>query len=170
MFRRRPRQNLPLDLVALRRAADGADYSAREAPGPSAGLPPDFQVNQERAASGSIFNLSSEQLEKLLVGIWRRGNLIIQPFSATNVAPIQIRPQESRFYCFIQNQSGLNQISVNFGRPAGPLGIVPVDGIVIAPNFGFYEPIMVPQDSISVMAAGVNTPGIIIYSNLPLAR
>jgi hypothetical protein len=159
---------LPLDLIALRRAAEGAAYSAHEAPGASAGLPPDFRISPERAPAGDSFNLSTEQLQLLLTGIWRRGNLIVQPFVATNAAPIQIRPQENRFYCFIQNQSGANQISVNFGRPAGALGIVPVDGIVIAANFGFYEPIMVPQDSISVMAAGVNTPGIIIYSNLPL--
>ena len=170
---RHPRQNLPLDLIALRRSSRGAGYAAPQPGGASAGMMP--VINEQslgpQAAPGSAegdptFALTAEQFRLLLQGIWRRGRLIVQPFLATNVAPLVLRPQEPRYYCFIQNQSLVNQLAVNFGRPAGFPGIVPVDGIIIPPNFGFYEPLMVPQDEISVTASGINTPGILIYSNL----
>ena len=169
----RRRQNLPLDLIALRRTALGGDYSAREAAGPSAGLPPDFRLTVGSPPPGTpppganIIYFSPEQFEQLLIASWRRGNIIVQPFIANAAAPLVIRPQEKRFYLFIQNQSAVNQISVNFGRDAGALGIVPVDGVILAPNLGYYEPLMVSQDTISVRASGAGTPGVLLYSSMP---
>lgn len=160
------RQNLPLDLIALRRNAEGGGYAAPSDIDPLAKLPPNMGMG-EGGPLDKTFALNWKQLETLLLASWRQGRLIVQPFIATSAAPIIVRPQEPRFYLFIQNQSVVNQLSVNFGRPAGALGIVPVNGIIIAPNFGFYEPLMVPQDEISIIASGVGTPGIVIYSTLP---
>lgn len=154
--------------MSLRRTASGAAYPARESIGPNAGLPAGLKPPPIKPGpSGQQFYLTQDQLEALLTAVWKRGNLIVQTFVASNAGPIVLRPQEKRYYFFIQNQSAVNQLSVNFGRAAGPLGIVPVDGIVVAPNFGFYEPLMVPQDAISVMAAGAGTAGVLIYSTVP---
>lgn len=140
---RRPRQNLPLDLMALR-----AEGRANPLAIPS-GLPPDIDT----------------LLALLAPLFWKRARLIVQPFLATNVGePVQIRPQESRTYFFIQNQSGATQMVVNFGRPGSGLAGVPVDGVILGAGLGFYEPIAVPQDAIYVGAAAAGTPGVIVYA------
>jgi hypothetical protein len=166
-FRQHSRQNLPLDLIALRHSAVGDQYPAQETIGPSAGLPPSLRPKEKEQVMASMIYFSPEQLEKLLIASWRRGRIITQPFLAQAVAASLLRPQEPRFYLFIQNQSAVNTLVVNFGRDAGAATIVPVDGVVIAANFGFYEPLMVSQDTISVRASGANTPGVLLYSTIP---
>ena len=167
MFQRR-RQNLPLDLIALRRTATGGAYDAREAIGPNAGLPASLIAPPApKTPAGSQIYFSPEQLEQLLIASWRRGTIIVQPFVATNTGPTQISPAGKRFYLFIQNQSAVATIVVNFGRAAGATGVVPTDGVIIAANFGFYEPLMVSQDAISVRASAAATPGVLLYSTMP---
>ena len=114
MTRRFSRQNLPLDLVALR-SATGAGSSV--------------------PAGELYYHLAPDQFDRLLAATWRVGRVIVQTFLATNVAPLVLRPQESRYYLFIQNQSALASMVVNFGTPAGAFGIVPTNGIIIPPNF-----------------------------------
>lgn len=117
------------------------------------------------APSPSLDGLSVDDLRALLSAIWRRGNLITVPFIATNAGnPIKILSAEPRSYFFIQNQSGANNIIVNFGRPPGAAAAVPADGVIIGAGLGGYEPICVPQDDVYVFASAAATPGVIVYA------
>lgn len=138
---------VPLDLIALR--------SAR----------PSGPVVPQLDGGVAPVQLTLEQLTELLRAIWRKGELIVQPFLASNVGnPVQIRPAESRSYVMVQNQSGANQIFVNFGRPPGVAGGTPIDAFILGANLGFYEPICVPQNEIYVSAAAAATPGVLVWA------
>lgn len=92
-----------------------------------------------------------------------RGELIPTPFTAT-LNPQLIRPAERRSYFFLQNQSAANQIVLGFGSQPGPAGATPVAGLIIAPNFGFYEMLVfVTQQPIWVVASAAPTPGIMLH-------
>jgi hypothetical protein len=138
---------VPLDLVSLRSARESGPYAPGEQPGTR------------------IVQLTIEQLTELLRAIWKRGELIVTPFLATNAGnPQLIRPAEGRSYCMIQNQSGGAQIFVNFGRPPGPVAGAPIDAFILGANLGFYEPIMVPQNEIYVSASAAATPGVLVWA------
>ncbi|MGH6795933.1 MAG: hypothetical protein ACREDH_12250 [Methylocella sp.] len=122
-----------------------------------------IQVPDNAAPSPSDTRLAPDQLERLLRGIWRRGDLFMQPF-VTLANPIRLRPAEKRNYFFLQNQSAATQIVLGIGQPPGPAGVAPVNGLVIDFNLGFYEPLVIPQGEIWVGAAVVGTPGILLYS------
>ncbi len=117
------------------------------------GLPP----------SQSVAGLTVEQLAALLDSIWRRGNLVVKPFMAQLVSTGPILTAEYRSYFFLQNQSGAQQLFLNFGRAPGTAN-TPQDGVIIGANLGAYEPICVPQDDIYVTASANNTPGVIVYA------
>lgn len=107
--------------------------------------------------------LAPDQFEKLLAAIWRQYEIFMLPFSA-QIIPVKIRPAENRKYLFLQNQSLTGQLALGINQAPGPFGTNPVSGLVIAANFGFYEPLVVPQGEIWVSASAANTPAIMLYS------
>lgn len=144
----RPGSNLPLDLIALRAAHQ----------------PRDITQPREVEVAGVPLRLSEDQFQRLLDAVFRRANIVMQTFLATNAAPIQLRPQEKRSYLFIQNQSVANNMVLKTGASPSAFGTVPADGIIVPANLGFYEPIQVPQDSLWIIAAAAATPGLLIYA------
>lgn len=114
---------------------------------------------------GNIVLLDREQLEMLLMANYRMGNLTTNPFMV-GVAPIKLRPAERRTYIFIMNQSttaGVN-LGIGINKPPGDLTAVPADAVLIGPNFGYYEPWVVPVGEIWIAATAANTPGYIVYA------
>jgi hypothetical protein len=109
------------------------------------------------------FRLALDQFTQLLAAIWRQSEVFMLPFSA-QILPVRIRPAENRKYMFIQNQSGAAQLALGINQPPGPFGTNPVAGLVIPANFGFYEPLVIPQGEIWVSASAANTPAILLYS------
>ena len=94
-----------------------------------------------------------------------RGELLVTPFVATNVNPIKVRDGETRSYLFIQNQAAINQMVVGFGQPPGPAGGIPVNGLIIQPNMGFYEMLVfVTQQPIWILGSAAATPGVILHA------
>lgn len=92
-----------------------------------------------------------------------RGELITTPFVGT-LAPQLLRNGERRSYVFLQNQSAANQLVFGFGAQPGPAGATPVAGLVVAPNFGFYEMLVfVTQQPIWVVASAAPTPGVMLH-------
>lgn len=131
----------------------------------SAGRTAPQRAAAAQAEQSSRFGFDGDAFSTLLRTLWKKAKVLTQPFVATNAGPIQLLPEQSdRCYFFIQNQSGVNQIVVNFGAPAGATGLIPVNGVVIQPLPGFYEPIAIPSNEVWVSASAANTPGIIVYA------
>jgi hypothetical protein len=107
--------------------------------------------------------LPASQLDALLAAIWRRTDVFMLPFTV-GLVPVLLRPAEKRSYVFLQNQSGAATLALGINQPPGPLTSVPVAGLVIAANFGFYEPLAVPQGELWIVASAGATPGILLYS------
>lgn len=103
------------------------------------------------------------QYEALVAALWRQAAVFMQPFTVGTTA-ILLRPAENRKYLFLQNQSATQNMALGLNQPPGPLTGSPVSGLVILSNFGFYEPLVVPQGEIWIIAAAAATPGILLYS------
>jgi len=89
----------------------------------------------------------------------RIGRFIPHPFLA-QVASAQIIPsQPERFYLIIVNNSAVNRMFVGFDYEPNVL-----NGLILETNLGFYEPWIVPSNSIHIAAAGANTAGIILLA------
>lgn len=97
--------------------------------------------------------------DEMLKHIDDKVNIVMQPFNIGAVA-VSIRPEESRRYLFIVNNSAANNLFIGFGQP--PTGAV-TDFFI--PAGGFYEPLKVPQNEIFFLGAGANTRGQILYAN-----
>lgn len=109
--------------------------------------------------------IDPDQYLALLRSIYRKVDILTKPLIATNAGAISALPeQKNRTYLFIQNQSGVNQIVINFGQPPGATGLVPVNGLVISPFPGFYEPLAVPAQELWISASAPNTPVFILYA------
>jgi len=86
-----------------------------------------------------------------------RGKFMQIPFTA-QIAITQIRPEElKRAYMFALNFHAANTIFLGFDTDPNATNSVP-----LAPNFGFYEPWVIPTNAIFVNASGANTPGVLI--------
>lgn len=128
---------------------------------PPMGIPERAQITA--GPSESDTPLPPWQFSQLLDALWRRNNVFMQPFLAGAV-PILLRPAEKRQYLFIQNQSAANQFTIGINQAPDPPAAVPANGLIIPINLGFYEPLVVPQGEIWVVAAAANTPGVLLYS------
>lgn len=113
----------------------------------------------------SFVELWHEQFNEMIRALRNRGDLQQIPFTA-QVQAAKLREGETRDYVFIQNQDGANQLIVGFGNPPGIAGTVPVNGLIIPPNLGFYEPLVVPQNDIWVIASAANTPGLLLIATV----
>lgn len=129
---------------------------------PTGGLVPQGNPMQP-GGNTQLFALTPEQLDALIRATFRQNDTFILPF-VVGTDPVQLRPAENRRYLFVQNQSGANNMALGINGPPGPLTGVPVNGLVIPTNFGFYEPLVVPQGEIWIVAAAANTPGVLIYA------
>lgn len=119
----------------------------------------------DQAQQSQNFDFNGDVFALLLRTLWKKTKVLTLPFVATNAAPINILPEQpERCYFFIQNQSGVNQLVVNFGAPAGATGLIPVNGVILQPLPGFYEPIAVPTNEVWVSASAGSTPGIVVYA------
>lgn len=113
----------------------------------------------------AITRVVSDQFTALIRTIWKQGTIAQYPFTV-GTAAVRLRPAEPRQYVFLQNQSGANQMALGIGKPPSAVGVTPVDGLVIGINLSFYEPILVPQDELWIVAAGAGTPGLLLIGTL----
>lgn len=107
--------------------------------------------------------LAYDQFLALLEGIWKKEEIYTTPFVA-GLIPVKLRNAENRRYLFIQNQSTINNMAIGFNQPPGALAVAPTNGLIIPFNFGFYEPLVIPQGEIWIVAAANATPGFMLYS------
>lgn len=109
--------------------------------------------------------LSEEEMSRVIRAVYRQGRMKDIPFLAVNTgAQLLLPAQDFRSYIFIQNQSAGDQIIVRFGQaPSFGPGVQGL-GVVIPPNFGFYEPILVPLDEVWIIGGAASVPGILLYA------
>lgn len=146
----------PIISPATRRAVSAAQTTGNASP-------MQFRQAPLAGADAAVVAWQAEQFQTLLDAFFRPGDLLQQPF-IVGLAPIRLRPAEPRRYMFIQNQSAVNQLVLGLGKPPGAAGLLPVDGLIIFPNGGFYEPSVVPQKELWVVGSAANTIGMLIYS------
>lgn len=109
--------------------------------------------------------LNPQQFALLLRIIKRQYTVLSKPFLATNTSVQSILPEQpTRTYLFIQNQAAAALMSVGFGNAPGTPGVIPVNGLVIAANLGYYEPLICPTDELLVIGSAANVPGFLIYA------
>jgi hypothetical protein len=90
------------------------------------------------------------------------GRFMAIPFLA-GVAPITLVPEQpERFYLILINNSAANRIFVGFDYEPSA-----TSGVILETNLGFYEPWIVPTNSVVVTAAGANTAGICLIATVP---
>lgn len=159
-------RNLPAWLRLIREPQHSRTEKERLGqPGGFIAPPTGIQARQLLSAEPSEDDapLPPWQFKQLLDALWRRADVFMQPFLAGTV-PLLLRPTEKRQYLFIQNQSAANQFTLGINQAPDPPTAVPANGLIIPINLGFYEPLIVPQGEIWVVAAVANTPGVLLYS------
>lgn len=104
-------------------------------------------------------NTLGEPWATLLRGIQRKANLLPQ-YGTVGTTPILVRPAEDRLYLIVQNTSLAAQVYVGVGYPPSS-----VTGILLAANGGAYEPYVIPQQEIWILASAADTPFVILYAN-----
>lgn len=122
-------------------------------------LQPPIDAEQQAALDAILTELTEQQIQRLLKAIERRGHLIMKPI-VVGTAAINLLPQQSgRTYLLIINTSGVNNLFLG-------LDVMPQTtfGIPIAINFGFWEPLVVPDNEINVVGAGAGTTGVCVYA------
>lgn len=148
-----------LDLRARRippgSAASPERYSgASQQPGAGPGGPaPDLEALR--------MMLSDAQFNALLKNIRHQGHLIMKPIVVGTTAINLLPQQQGRYYLLIVNTSAANRmfIGVDF-IPSANLGLP------LEIDFGFWEPLVVPDNEINVIGAGANTTGVCLYASL----
>lgn len=113
--------------------------------------------------SDAVVWLNIEQFSALIRANFKMGELLPQPFIVGTV-PVRLRPREDRTYLLIINYDTVDNMAVGVGKPPGATTGTPVDGIVLGPNRGSWEPPVVPQNEIWVVGAAAATPGFLVYS------
>lgn len=104
-----------------------------------------------------IFFWIQGKLQHLMRDFNRRVKFFAVPFTG-GTAVIQLRPEETRQYLFIQNTHATQILYVGFGyEPTA------TTGMQIGPR-GFYEPYWIPQNDIQVLANGAATTGLLLYA------
>lgn len=97
-------------------------------------------------------------IASLKSNIYRQGRVrdSIGTVGLTAVRVLEDDP--SRSYFFIQNQSAIDTIVVRFGAAPSIGSGGQFVGVAIAPNFGFWEPIMVPTQECWLIASAAAVP------------
>lgn len=101
----------------------------------------------------------SRLLELAFKAVWGKVTIVPQPFNASNVAVLQIRPQEERTYFLVQNNSGSTMyIGIGYEPTANT-------GVQLPPG-GVYEPLKIPQNEIYVLGSTpAGQAGVVLYAN-----
>lgn len=97
--------------------------------------------------------------DEALAHIDDKVNIVQQPFNLGAVATV-VRPEESRRYLLIQNNSAANALFIGFG--AAPSGAATDFQILAGQTVEFLK---IPQNEIYFLGAGANTRGQILYAN-----
>lgn len=108
-----------------------------------------------------IAAMPEEQVSRFLKAIRKQGHMIMKPI-VVGAAAINLLPQqEGRYYLILINSSGVNRMFVG-------LDVMPAIGfgVPLEINFGFWEPWVVPDNEINIIAAGAGTTGTCVYASL----
>ena len=150
-----------LDLRAHRiPAGQGSSSPGQIYSGP--GLQPDIPpADQATLLEEMRTRLNDAQFALLLKAIRKQGHMIMKPI-VVGVTAINLLPQqEGRYYLLLINTSGVNRMFVGLDvQPQANLGIP------LEINFGFWEPWVVPDNEINILAAGAGTTGVCVYASL----
>jgi len=123
--------------------------------GPSPGLGGVLQMRPRSVQSQSLADKLDEPYRSLLNGVLRKGDYI-PVIGTVGTAPVLVRPRESRIYLIIQNTSVANVLHVGIGfQPT--ITAVGSTGLILAANGGNYEPQVIPQNDIWLVANAAST-------------
>jgi hypothetical protein len=134
--------NLPLDVIIAQRGT----LPDRAHPG--------IHTSGVGGAGPDISALAS----MLKSSIYRQGRVRDSVGTVGLVAARVLEDDPSRSYFFIQNQSATDIIVVRFGAAPSIGSGGQFVGVAIAPNFGFWEPIMVPTQECWLIASAAAVP------------
>lgn len=111
-----------------------------------------------RGAPDTAENKLGSPWNVLLRGIQRKGEVVAQ-YATVGTSPVLVRPSEERMYLIIQNTSLAATLYVGVGYPPTTL-----NGLILAANGGAYEPSVIPQGDIWLLASGAATNYVLLYA------
>lgn len=131
---------------------------------PRAGAPVDLLATRAGLApTPNPASPTEQMLGALLRAIYRQGRVQDVTSLAGTTATRVLDTNEQRSYFFIQNQSAVDTIVIRFGAQPSIGSSGQFVGVAIAPNFGFYEPIMVPVQECWIIASAASVPFCIVH-------
>ena len=132
-----------------RQVINPLDLAADNLPRSRVGEP----VNPAIMADPGLLDRLNNQLPR------RAGRFMPTPFTVGVAAQLLIPEQPGRFYLFILNTSGANRLFVGFDyEPTA------TNGVTLEVNLGFYEPWIIPTNTIFIAGAGAGTTGLAIVA------